>query len=195
MAQKINFMSFMVKIDRLAAWVLFFTILCYAITGYGMTKGIIDASFSRNLHLSWLGIFGLIAFIIHTSWAIRLFFVRHRWWNAVTKICLPLFYILVVLFFGYLHFFYTPTFGNTNSSTISATTKVFTVQTLSVYNGLNGQPAYVAVDGVVYDLSSVFVNGIHSGFSAGQDLSQIFHSQHPNDLLKGFPIVGEFRAK
>lgn len=183
----------MVKADRAAAWGLFITILFYAITGYGMTKGIIDRDLARTLHLNWLGLFGLLAFVIHTSWAIRLFFVRHRWWNTATKIILPAFYILLVLVLGYFHFFYVPPTVAVNPVVVSSsTTTVFTPQTLSVYNGLNGQPAYAAVDGVVYDFSSVFVNGRHAGYAAGQDLSQAFHSQHPSDLLKSFSKVGTF---
>ncbi len=33
--------------------------------------------------------------------------------------------------------------------------KTFTLEELKQFNGQNGQPAYVAVDGVVYDVSNV----------------------------------------
>ncbi len=71
--------------------------------------------------------------------------------------------------------------------------KYFTVQKLAAYNGLNGQPAYVAINGLVYDLSSVFINGQHAGYSAGQDLTATFNSQHPKSLLARYPIVGKLK--
>ena len=57
-------------------------------------------------------------------------------------------------------------------------TKVFTRAELAKYDGRNGQPAYVAVDGFVYDVtgSRFFANGVHSvceeDTTAGQDLSE-----------------------
>jgi len=62
---------------------------------------------------------------------------------------------------------------------------------LAKYNGKNGQPSYVVVDGLVYDLSSVFVNGTHFGWSAGQDLPAEFHAEHSDNLLSGYPVVGK----
>lgn len=192
----------MVKIDRIAAWVLFATLIAYAITGYGMTRGFIPRDLASELHLGWLGIIGLAAFITHTSWAIRLFFMRHRIWNRATKILLPLFYILLAVLFIWLHFFFNaqtqndtgrgvPTYTS-SPNTSSSTNMTFNAQTLAKYDGLNGQPAYVAVDGVVYDMSQTFRNGKHHGFSAGQDLSQAFHREHPADYLNGLTVVGTY---
>jgi predicted heme/steroid binding protein/predicted small secreted protein len=76
--------------------------------------------------------------------------------------------------------------------------KTFTLEELAQYNGKNGQPAYVAVDGVVYDVtgSSMWSQGVHSSCSpnttAGNDLSEIM-KQAParmRDNLKKFPVVG-----
>jgi hypothetical protein len=41
--------------EKISAWVLFFVILAYAITGFGMTKGIIDREIAKSMHLGWLG--------------------------------------------------------------------------------------------------------------------------------------------
>lgn len=194
------------KIDRLAAWVLFFVIITYAITGYGMTKGFIDRQLSHQLHLAWLGGIGLIAFIIHTAWAIHLSLIRHKIWNKWSKAVLASFYILMTIFFFYLHFFYTgaenekPEF-NTNVVNQALTqdtteiTPVFTAASLKEYNGLNGQAAYVAIDGLVYDMSKVFRNGKHYGYSAGQDLSAEFHGEHPDSYLRGYEVVGTYQAE
>jgi predicted heme/steroid binding protein len=70
--------------------------------------------------------------------------------------------------------------------------RVFSVEELATYNGQDGQPAYVAVNGVVYDLTSspMWRNGGHNGVQAGQDLTSIFESQHGDDRLREFPVVG-----
>ena len=62
------------------------------------------------------------------------------------------------------------------------------------YNGKDGQPAYVAVDGVVYDVtqSGAWANGEHNGFEAGKDLTDALANDAPHDdsNLDGFPVVG-----
>jgi predicted heme/steroid binding protein len=193
-----------VKGDRVAAWILFFTIIAYGITGFGMTKGFIPHTIATQLHLGWLGAIGLVAFITHTSWAIHLFLIRHRIWNKWTKIALPLFYIVLAVVLIWLQFFFTMPTANTKpsvptpassaslSNANSSSTTIFTAKTLETFNGLNGQPAYAAIDGVVYDMSKVFRNGTHHGHSAGQDLTDAFHGQHPADYLNGLPIVGTY---
>jgi len=190
-----------VKIDRCAAWVLFFAAIAYAITGYGMTKGLISVAAARSAHLGLLGAIALPAFIIHTSWAIHLFFKRKCIWNIFTKIALVSFYIILVLFFAYVHFFYGQTEINkeTQKNNIAVTgameaRTIYTAETLKTFNGLNSQPAYVAVDGVVYDMSKEFRGGKHHGYSAGQDLSAAFHEEHPDNFLNGLTIVGTYQA-
>ena len=76
--------------------------------------------------------------------------------------------------------------------------KVFTRSELAKYNGRNGQPAYVAVDGYVYDLtgSRTWVNGVHSvcdeDSTAGHDLSEQMKEAPAGMrmMLQRFPIVG-----
>ena len=70
----------------------------------------------------------------------------------------------------------------------------FTVQELSQYNGKNGNPAYVAVNGIVYDLSNVvqWAGGSHFGLNAGQDHTIEFAGCHlgMTERLQGLPVVG-----
>jgi len=207
-----NWCIFFIKLDRLAAWVLLFVMLAYAITGYGMTKGLIDSQIAHTWHLSILGVIGIITFIIHTGWAIHLTMKRNKIWNNFTKNALISFYILLLMFFGYIHFFYQGTkvapqrntvsnetniqTKNTETTTATAedsTTKIFTAETLAKYNGLSGQPAYVAIDGKVYDVSSVYRNGNHHGYSAGLDLTEEFYKEHPANMMKGYEIVGIYQ--
>lgn len=70
--------------------------------------------------------------------------------------------------------------------------RVFSLEELATFNGQDGQPAYVAVNGVVYDLTSspMWRNGSHNGVRAGRDLTSIFQSQHGDDRLREFPVVG-----
>lgn len=83
-----------------------------------------------------------------------------------------------------------------SSATASSSEKTFTLSELKKYNGQNGSPAYVAVDGVVYDVTNVknWQNGTHHGYSAGQDLSQaISQSPHGTSVLSGLPVVGKLQ--
>ena len=87
----------------------------------------------------------------------------------------------------------------TASDSASASTglKEFTVDELAKYDGQNGNPAYVAVDGNVYDVSGVGVwkDGNHFGkYFAGRDLSkEILLSPHGKSKLSEVPLVGTLK--
>ena len=69
----------------------------------------------------------------------------------------------------------------------------FTLQDLAQFNGKNGNPAYVAYKGVVYDVteSGMWGDGDHEGMhSAGTDLTEA-HDDAPHDVyVTDFPEVG-----
>lgn len=71
---------------------------------------------------------------------------------------------------------------------------VLTLDELAQYNGKDGQPAYVAVDGVIYDMteSSMWAEGEHNGFEAGTDLTAEIEeaSPHGTSVLERMPVVG-----
>lgn len=70
----------------------------------------------------------------------------------------------------------------------------FTLEELAAYNGKDGAKAYIAVDGVVYDVTEVeeWANGAHNDFEAGKDLSaEIKESAHGIAKLEGLTIVGK----
>lgn len=71
-----------------------------------------------------------------------------------------------------------------------AAPKIFTLEELALYNGKNGQPAYIAVNGTVYDVTDVGVwkNGDHNGYEAGKDLTDFF--PHDTSRLEYGEIVG-----
>ena len=196
---KSKIIKFFMKLDRLAAWILLVVVLLYAVSGYGLTKGIINPALARELHFNWLAALALIAFVIHTYYAIHLALMRWRIWNVFTKILLAIAYLVVIIFFVYVNSFYHQPSLETGdaSSAVAAPViqaeKIFTAQTLSYYNGQSGRPSYVAVNGLVYDLSSVFRGGVHAGYQAGQDLSAIFNSRHDGSLLSNFKVVGKYQ--
>jgi polar amino acid transport system substrate-binding protein len=73
-----------------------------------------------------------------------------------------------------------------------------TIQELAEYDGTNGKPAYVAVDGVIYDVTDneAWTGGSHAGQLAGTDLSDSIDtmSPHGRGVLDGVPVVGEIVA-
>ena len=68
---------------------------------------------------------------------------------------------------------------------------ILTRAELAQYNGQNGKPAYVAVNGVVFDVTTVFVKGKHFTHLAGQELTGAFLRQHVPSALSGYPVVGQ----
>ena len=72
---------------------------------------------------------------------------------------------------------------------------VLTLDELSQYNGKDGSPAYIAIDGVIYDVSEVseWFNGAHNGFTAGNDLTEEIKTISPHGVskLRGLPVVGK----
>lgn len=70
---------------------------------------------------------------------------------------------------------------------------LFSLGQLSNYDGSNGKPAYVAIDGIVYDVSKnkVWSEGTHFGLKAGKDVTSDFNICHNNpSILDNFKKVG-----
>ena len=73
--------------------------------------------------------------------------------------------------------------------------KTFTIDELAVFNGKDGAPAYIAVDGIVYDVTNVpqWKNGMHIRFEAGRDLTEEIKTISPHGIskMKGIPVIGK----
>lgn len=76
--------------------------------------------------------------------------------------------------------------------------KKFTKKELARHNGKNGNPAYVAYKGKVYDVSASFLwkDGMHQVFHrAGVDLTDALNqAPHGADVLEKFSVVGILRS-
>lgn len=72
--------------------------------------------------------------------------------------------------------------------------KEFTRAELKKFNGKDGNPAYIAINGKVYDVTnnSHWTNGDHHGFEAGNELSDpLFNkSPHGERVLEKLTQVG-----
>lgn len=80
-----------------------------------------------------------------------------------------------------------------NYNTQTTLSNQYTEEELSVFNGTNGYPAYVAVDGIIYDVTSSpnWINGSHHGFMAGKNLTKEFYSCHTSkSTLSPYNKVG-----
>lgn len=76
---------------------------------------------------------------------------------------------------------------------------VYSAEKLAEFNGQDGANAYVAVDGVVYNLtnSAAWTNGEHNGVKAGTDATEAFknspHAEQTEAFLAKLPVVGQFK--
>lgn len=74
--------------------------------------------------------------------------------------------------------------------------KKFTKETLSNYNGQDGRPAYIAVNGIVYDITnnSHWTNGEYRHIPTGQDVSSNLTktSQYGKNVLVHINQVGSY---
>lgn len=81
------------------------------------------------------------------------------------------------------------------SSSSPSETQTFTLADLANFDGQSGRQAYVAVDGIVYDVTNAsnWNNGMHNGVRlAGTDATQaIMSSPHGKSVLSGLPVVGK----
>ncbi|TPE22436.1 cytochrome b5 domain-containing protein [Clostridium perfringens] len=69
-----------------------------------------------------------------------------------------------------------------------------TLEELSKYDGKNGNPAYVAVDGIIYDVTNedIFKKSPHNSLNLGTNITKEFNGCHNADesVLAKLPIVG-----
>ena len=102
-------------------------------------------------------------------------------------------YLGYIVFFGFLLISCDTTSATTiPSNTTTEISTTFTLEQLSQYTGANGSTAYVAVNGIIYDVTNVFDNGKHEGLQlGGTDATAAFSSSsHTTALLDTLTVVG-----
>lgn len=74
---------------------------------------------------------------------------------------------------------------------------VFSEDELANFDGKDGNPAYIAVNGTVYDVTNfgAWADGEHQDMvTAGTDATDLFESESPHDseFLDALPLAGRF---
>ena len=89
----------------------------------------------------------------------------------------------------------TPTATPVSTPSAENGTLELTLEQLKQYNGTNGYPIYIAVDGVIYDVTNDrhWKSGSHQGYSGGKDLTDAIMSKSPHgtNVLDDVPVVGK----
>lgn len=92
----------------------------------------------------------------------------------------------------------TPTATPVITPSAANGTLELTLEQLAQYNGKNGNPAYIAVDGVIYDVTNNhhWTTGTHEGYSAGTDLTDAIMGKSPHGIsvLGDVSVVGKLIA-
>lgn len=105
---------------------------------------------------------------------------------------------LLIIMLVLTNVFFTSCAGKTTGSNDAGKMKIFTIEELKKYNGQNGNPAYIAIEGLVYDISrlTAWKDGEHHGYKAGNDLTKEFESASPHSvkILEDLPVVGKLSA-
>ncbi|MBZ4664048.1 MAG: cytochrome [Caloramator sp.] len=74
---------------------------------------------------------------------------------------------------------------------------ILTKDELLKFDGSNGNPAYVAIDGIIYDVTKnrTWLDGVHFGLVAGRDLTDEINSCHDNKeaILSKLTPVGKLK--
>jgi len=77
---------------------------------------------------------------------------------------------------------------------VTAEEATFTMDEVAQYDGKDGNPAYIVVDGIVYDVSEVgqWRSGSHFGFEAGSDVTEALQNvaPHGENMLNQAEVVG-----
>jgi len=98
--------KFLVKLNRFSAWILLILIILFIVSGYGVTKQVINPVFAANLHNKLLPIPLFIFFLLHVGISIR--YALRRWKlfkNEKTANAYVLIISLIFLIFFFWLFF------------------------------------------------------------------------------------------
>lgn len=102
--------------------------------------------------------------------------------------------LATILMIFVLSFFILAGCSSSNNTGEKGEDIVLTLEELAQYDGKEGRKAYVAVDGIIYDMtdSAPWSQGMHNGFQAGRDLTEAIKNVSPHGVskLSNVPRVG-----
>jgi len=98
--------KFLIKLERFSAWVLLVLIIAYVVSGYGITKGIIDPVFSKYLHDKLLAIPFFVFFVLHVGIATRYALVRWGVFKSTKSANIYTFIFAILLLILFLWFYF-----------------------------------------------------------------------------------------
>lgn len=93
--------------------------------------------------------------------------------------------------------YYNQTIDLRNQENEKLEQREFTLEELAGFDGSDGRPAYVAVNGIIYDVSleATWGGGTHFNLYAGKDLTAQFNGCHGDlVILRNLPQVGIIRT-
>jgi len=85
----------------------------------------------------------------------------------------------------------TQTDTQKDTETQTPTLTDYTLTELGMYDGKDGSMAYIAVNGIIYDVTDEWNNGFHNGVKAGADVTDnIMGAPHGETVLENLEIIG-----
>lgn len=98
----------MLKIDRISAWILLFSIVIYVISGFDIQGRFLQPQISSLIHLKFLFMPAELAFMFHGSYGMNLAFRRWKLKSWLRRALIVIFLVLNVAFIMY--YFYIQLF-------------------------------------------------------------------------------------
>lgn len=101
-------MTLMSRINRISSWVLLFSIIIYALTGFDILGRLLSPQLSSIVHLKYLFYIAEPAFAFHVSYAINSAFKRWKFSDGLRIGLVVLFLLLnaaLVAYYFYIQFF------------------------------------------------------------------------------------------
>jgi predicted heme/steroid binding protein len=212
-----NLEKWLFRVNRIAAWVLMLAVLVHLLLSYGLIRDFFKLPNSWLSAIIIISLFLHIGLSLRSVLVARKIW-RGVVKFLIVLVCLALLFFFLYLEFRSPCYRKTPESSYYPESefllelsgpeedseidliveesplkedpSVENALRVFTLQELSYHDGRDGRPAYVAVDGLVYDNTDIFREGRHYSHLAGQELTDEFYSYHVIEEMMKYPVVG-----
>lgn len=97
---------FLTRLNMISGWILAILLILYILSGYGMTKGIMNPDLAKKLHNQWLAIPLFLSFVVHLAISSRYALVRWKIFENIksTNIYVFVLSIIFLILFLWLYF-------------------------------------------------------------------------------------------